>query len=246
MLDLTGRKGNCPPVIVMTSDNYLPACRVSLFLMSRYWNPLPDVTVFGFAAPDFPLPPFARFVSLGSMEDYPVGKWSDSLLAALAAINSKRAIVMLEDYWLTRRVDVQAVALLDKYMSLHEDVVRGDLTDDRQFSGYAKDIAPFDRLDMIMSDPESQYHMSLMPAIWDTELFASFLSPGWSPWQVELEGTPALRKRKGLAVVGTKQSPVRITLGLRGGDSTKVSVDKLAYEDLLALKGLGLLTTWGI
>lgn len=229
----------------MTSDKYLPAAAVFLYLVSKYWRPIPLVHIFGFAAPKFTLPIFATFHSLGDMADFPVGKWSNALLAALAYMSDPRVIIMLEDYWLTRSVDTEAVGMMNKYMEMYPDVVRGDLTDDRQMSGMAKNIAAYGRLDMVESDPESQYHMSLMPAIWNRTALMSFIREDWSPWDVELAGTPALRHRKELRVVGTKQCPIRITLGLRGGDSEKVLLDGLSLDDILTIRNAGFLSAGG-
>jgi hypothetical protein len=233
-------------VYVMTSDKYLPAVRPFLWLFGKYW-PGQTVTVCGFTSPDFELPPFADFLSLGTFSDYPVNRWSDALLKLLSVIPDEPFALMLEDYWITRPVQVEAVRMLADYCRQFGYVCRMDLTGDRLHAQGASLYGKCGHLDLIWSDPESQYHMSLMTAIWSPRNLRRVLIPGETPWEVELNGTPRLRAmRDEMIVLGSRVWPVRHTLAFRGGDSAKLLLDELDPSDVAELTALGYLKPWGV
>lgn len=233
------------PIYVLTSDKYLDALRPFAFLLNRYWQPNPQVIVGGFSPPGFGLPPNFRFVSLGKFEDYPVNRWSDALIHLLLQLPHPIYTLMLEDYWITQPVDVQAVQVCVDYMHQFEYVTRLDLTGDRLNSGFAKDYGLAGDVRLLISDPESQYHMSLMAALWRRERMLSILVANESPWEVELNGTPRLRAlSKSTIVLGTDRWPVRHTLAFRGGEPGRIILDEIRPDDVAEMRDLGLLQAW--
>lgn len=204
-------------IIVLVSDRNLWALRPFAWLLERYW-PGPEVLVAGFSAPDFELPGRFGFYSIGRFEDFPTERWSDALHLLLEReVLESHFILMLEDYWLTRSVDIEAVRWLTAVAEAEADVQRIDLTTDRLYAAGVHDVGPFGRLDLIQSDPASEYHMSLQAAIWNRTHLLDLLCPGETPWQFELQGTERLRLRPDLRVLGTRQAPVRYVIGIRNG-----------------------------
>jgi hypothetical protein len=235
------------PLYVLTSDKYVDALRPFSWLLAKYWLPAPTVIVGGFTPPTFDLPRNFAFHSIGKQEDYPVGKWSNALVKMLLELPHDVFGLMLEDYWLTRPVDAGAVGILADYMRQFEYVARLDLTGDRLHSGFAKPYGKVAHINLIASDPESQYHCSLMCALWRRAHMLKFLVEGETPWEVELNGTSRLRALKNhLLVLGTDNPPVNHTLAFRGGEPGKVLVDELNPYDVAEMKNLGLLRKWGI
>jgi hypothetical protein len=96
-------------VIVMTSDNYYNCLTPFMYLWLRFF------TFCGFTEPGVELLHPWRFVSIGKFEDYPAQKWSDALLWVLDNVAQDRFVLMLEDYWLCRPVDVRGVKYLYDY-----------------------------------------------------------------------------------------------------------------------------------
>lgn len=210
------------PVAIFTADHRHDVLRAMLYLYSKYWNW--PATVYGFKPPAYALEDNISFTSLGDMADYPAEKWSDAVIKALEPIKAEQIIILLEDYWLTRPVDVLAINALAGYMRKHQDIARGDLTTDRLYAGWLKEVEPWGKLDIIENDPPQQYHFSTQAAIWNVELLRGFLRPNETPWQAELDGTSrmmeAWKAGKPARVIGTRQFPVRYLIAVQGGKLT--------------------------
>lgn len=247
-------------VLCLTSDKYLHAVRVYAHLFQKYWNAEArrwlgedqQVLVAGFTPPDFDLPDNFTFHSIGAFKDYPVGRWSAALIDLLEEIDDEAFVLMLEDYWVTRPVNVPAIKMLYDYALQFKDILRIDLTTDRLFAygpRYPQDVPDHGYcgwLDLVYSEPTSAYHMSMMTGIWRRDNLLKVLIPDESPWQVELDGTRRVMEKypHTMRVLGTRQWPVKHGLGLRGGNHAEVDLSFLRAEDLLALNDLGLLSPW--
>jgi hypothetical protein len=229
----------------MTSDKYIYAVRPFLWLMRKYWKPMPNVIVAGFSQPPFKLPDGVRFLSIGKYEDYPIDLWSDSLIDALRTLPDEHVIIMLEDYWIVRPVNQEAVETAYNYMRIHTSTVKFDLCADRLYAGDANtNYGKYGKLDLVWSRPGSPYHLSLMTGIWNKRHLLSVLQRNWSPWDVEIDGTRILSRRQDLYVIGSHQWPVKHTLAFRGGDDSRLLLDELEKEDVSNLRDLGLLASW--
>jgi len=227
-------------VIVTTSDNYIHALRPFSHLFQKYWGDDTEVIVGGFSPPSFDLPDNFTFHSIGNQADYPVEKWSDAVIKLIHDVGDEVFCLMLEDYWLSRPVNRQAIRMLHDYMLQFTNVLKMDLCTDRLYAAGMTDYNNCGYIDLIRSDPGSQYHMSLLTGLWRKDLLLRFLIPGETPWQVELEGTPRVRAAAGdVLVLGTRQAPVRHILAHRRGDPSELLVDGLNPSDVQAMADLG-------
>ena len=228
----------------MTSDNYLPALGPFSYLFTKHWGREQPVVVAGFSPPGFALPPNFTFHSIGDQSDYPVNKWSNALYKFLNEVEDDHFVLMLEDYWLTRPVNVDAVNILYHYMRQFGYVIKMDLCADRLYAHGMKDYGTVSYLDLIVSMPGSPYHMSLYPGIWNKRHLLDTLVPDETPWEIELNGTTRLSHNRNCIVLGTRQQPMKITLGLRGGESGKLILDGMMEDDVTELRSLGMLKHW--
>lgn len=230
-------------IIVMTSDKYLPALKPFIWLWQKYFKAswTYQVVVCGFSAPAFKLPEPFKFYSIGKFEDYPIERWSDALFRVLNNVADEVFLLMLEDYWLTREVDTDALHILHAYMHQFKYTIKIDLCADRLYAhGADLDYNSVAYLDLVKSMPGSPYHMSLMAGLWNRDLLREVLIPGETPWDIELNGTIRLSHQECL-VLGTRQWPLRHTLALRGGDHSKLLLDELKPDDVEQMRKLGLL-----
>jgi hypothetical protein len=202
------------------------------------------VLVAGFTPPDFHLPDNFSFMSLGRFEDYPVNRWSDALIELLNRISDESLIIMLEDYWITRPVNVEAVRMCYDYAVQFKNVLRVDLTTDRLFSfgpRYPQDIPDYGYcgyLDLVKTE-NIDYQMSMMTAVWRRDNLLRCLIPGETPWEVEIAGTARVNAMTDLLVLGTREWPIRHILGYRNGKPDKADTTGMRREDVEALSGLG-------
>ena len=230
------------PILVFTSDKYLNALKGFSFLFNKYWNgnsPQP-VTIVGFGNPKFELPENFQFYSMGSQRNYPLDKWSDAIIDYLTDKPFDHFILMLEDYWVTRPVDVRSVKILADYCVQFQNVLKMDLCGDRLYSLNASPYGNVAHIDLIKSSPDSQYHMSLMTGIWNRKLLLSFLVRGETPWDVELRGTPRVSTAgDNILVLGTRQWPVRHTLAHRRGNPSELFLDEINSVDVSEMKNIG-------
>lgn len=232
-------------VIVTTSDNYLPALLPFCHLFQKYWDKEQEVLVAGFSEPEFDLPDNFSFISLGTQDQFPFNMWSDALNKLLTIIDDEAFVLMLEDYWLTRHVNKEIVSILYRYALQFHYTLKIDLCGDRLYAhGVDLKYDTVSYIDLIKSMPGSPYHMSLLTGVWRRDNLKRILIPGESPHDLELVGTTRVSHFQDLLVIGTRQWPILHTLGLRGGDHTKLNLSELKPKDVEEMSDLGYFEPW--
>jgi hypothetical protein len=204
------------PVLVTSCDSTSWLLAGFAYLFTIFWGSEQPVIVAGERKPKVRLPDNFTFWSYG--KQWPAERWSNGLMRCLKEMDAEIFTLMLDDYWLVRRVDVEGIATLAALVENTPDVLRLDLTDDRQYSGDMTDVGYCDRFDLVSTPGDSPYQMSIQAAIWRKPLLLSVLQPNWSPWEVELSGSPSLHERQDCLVLGTRQRPVRYANVLRQGE----------------------------
>lgn len=229
-------------VLVITCDKYLFALKGFSYLFNKYWSSLQPVIVAGYSQPTFDLPDNFEFISIAPKE-YPSDKWTIGLAQTLRRLEDSHLVIMLEDYWLCRGVNHQAVNTLYELCLHNPQILRMDLTDDRQYNG---DQIPFEYIpyygynDILWTPPDSPYQSSLQAGIWNRRLLLEVLYEGESAWQFEIGKTGEnIRNRSDVWVLGTRQRPVRYANVFKGGDISKMNLEGLTNQDVEELKETG-------
>lgn len=231
-------------VFVLTCDRYLWAMKGFIYQFQKYWSELQPVVVVGYEKPDFGLPDNFSFHSIAP-KDYGKDKWSTGLIEFLKSVEDKHFVLFLEDYWLCRRVNTLAVGSLHELCTLQPEILRMDLTDDRQYAGEMNDfghIPYYGSNDIVFTPPHSPYQMSLQAAIWSRKRLLEILQCDQSAWEVEIGKTShLLAKRPDMWVLGTRQRPVRYANVFRGGDPTPeaLNLEFLLPGDINELREVG-------
>ena len=193
-----------------------------------------------------------QFVSLGAFEDYPINKWSNAVRNLIGHTDfvEERFILMLEDYFILRKVDERGIRQLGAYMQQHPEVAKIDLTTDRLYAGGMRDYAAYEQFDLIIGDPNAAYNTSVLAAIWDKGAFLELLVDDETPWQFELEGSTRWKNyafdtyKK---ILGTRQFPIRHTVAIRNGVIDYECLwqephpNKISSSDLADMGNLGIL-----
>lgn len=189
----------------MTCQPYQWAMRGFAYLFNHFWSELQEVVVITDVEPSFELPPNFKVKSVNANKPLPKENWSDGLIVTLQNIPDDVFVLLLEDYWLVRKVDNSGVDTLANYMREHPEILRMDLTDDRQYNGHMKDIGAWGHYDLVETPNDSEYQMSLQAGIWNRDLLLSIMRPGLNPHEVELHLSPSLHERDDMRVLGTRQ-----------------------------------------
>lgn len=217
------------PTYVMTSVRYHRLLQGFAYLFNIFWSSLQPVVVVTDKMPrGIHLPPNFDVKSVTGGLPAPKDRWSDMLISALEHCPTTHLVLLLDDYFLTRYVDDGAVPALAELARLHPEILRVDLTDDRQFNGEAFSIGCWGAYDLVETPCTSPYQASLQAGVISRDHMLSVLRPGLSPWAVELQTD--LASRPDLRVVGTKNAPVRYANISKGGDDNQ----KLSYEGIPA------------
>lgn len=211
-----------PRILLLTIDPHEAILRATLHLLYKRWKPAPQVIVAGYKKPDFLRD--EQFISAGDFQDFPANRWSDALRFYLDQIPDEYIIIMLEDYWLIRDVDTDAIEMIYDYILRAKDdtLLRFDLSSDRENCAFARDVFSLGRLDIIETLPPETYQVSLQSGIWNTKLLKQMLVDGETPWQFELDGSQRI-SNTGWRVLGTRQTPVRVRIVINKGEFDLVS-----------------------
>lgn len=170
--------------------------------------------VFGNSPLPFELPDNFTWKSIGPFQ--PVEEWTTDLIAALLDMPDEIICLMMDDYWINRMVDHDAIRWCELYMHEHPEVGRFDICSDRLFARGITDYTKIGYLDVIQSDPLSPYHFSYQASLWRRSTLLNCIEPHETPWQSEIRGDERLRNL-GALVLGTRQGPLRYTIAVQKG-----------------------------
>jgi hypothetical protein len=235
-------------VFVYTCDRYSWLLRGFATQFNKYWSELQPVVVAGYKPPEFDLPSNFEFHSIAPV-DYGKDRWTTGLIEFLQSVEDEHFVFLLEDYWLCRGVNHQAVETLHEFCQQHPQVLRMDLTDDRMYNGRMKEfnyVPYYGYLDIIWTPPESDYQCSTQAAIWSRRNLLSVLVSEESGWQMETykpgadTGTAKnIRNRTDLWVLGTRQRPVRYANIVNKENLDNPNLEGLLPEDIKQLESIG-------
>lgn len=228
-------------VFVTTCDKYNWMLRPFSYLFNIYWSEIQEVVIGGYNKPDFDLPPNFTFHSIDT-DSYPADRWSDGVTKFLLAMPDSHFVWMLEDMWLTRTVDHAVVTSLGDYARQDPSILRIDLSNDRLHSHdprYIPDYDKFGRTNLIKSEVDWPYHMSLQAGIWERGKLLKILQPGWSAQECELKGSGVLYQHPDWKVLGTRQWPVQYTLTTRDGKQENLVLDGLPRDKVKEMQERG-------
>lgn len=230
--------------LVFTSDKTQWALQAFAHQWSKYVGAEWPMLICGFTPPAFPLPVYAKFHSIGDFVEYPVNRWSDAVMRVLSSIDDEIILWTMDDFWLSRMADVNAINTLAAYM--HRDnpyVVRMDLTTDRLYAANLTDVQSLGRLDIISNSYPVAYALSFQNALWRRRELLRYLRPDESPWDSEIAGTRRMEEA-GAIVMGTRQAPMRYLIAIQHGKLAfdgGYQVPRVPFSDWEELKALGYL-----
>lgn len=229
---------------VFTSDKTLWALQSFAHLWHKYVGAEWDVLVCGFTPPAFTLPHYFKFHSIGDFADYPVQRWSDAIMRVLVDVQDEIILTTFDDFWVSRRVDVEAIKLLERYMIIEKPyAARVDLTTDRLYGANLLDVGAYSRLDIIANDLPVPYLFSWQCGLWRRAELLKYLIPNETPWECEIAGTRRMQDARA-SVYGTRQAPMRYLIAVQQGKLAfdgGYQIPRVPFSDWGELRNLGYL-----
>lgn len=192
-------------ILCYTCDAYNWCLKPFLYLLDTYWS-TDQPLVIGGTKPLYQ----ATNVRWLNVESRTRERWSDGLIDSLSQIDDDIIALMLEDFFICRRVDNSAIDSLADYMRMNPDILKIDLTADRLYSGRALDVGYWGHCDLIETSWDTPYQWSLQAALWNRKHLLNNLRQELSPWDFELQD----KKLPKLQVLGTRQWPLRYVNGV--------------------------------
>lgn len=208
--------------VILTSDSHSWLLKGFFHQWEKYnggygreYNRSPfDMEVAGFTNPGC-IPPDVMFCSIGNMGNYPVGRWSDALISYLEHTPDELILILLEDYWMIRPINVRGIFDAFDYMATYPNTLRFDVAADRMFNKTAKYIGHHGTLDICSA--KNDYSLSFQASVYRRELLLKFLEPSESPWMTEINGTARVNEST-YDVVGSYQWPMNYAIVVNKGN----------------------------
>jgi len=231
--------------ICITYDSHMWMLRGFFYQWNKYAYGLP-ITVAGYTKPSDELLQNHEFISIGNAEDYPAEKFSNGFIKLLSEhITDEYVMIFLEDFWLTREINVESVLIACDWLSGIDNALRFDLTGDRLYAGNMRDLEPRRFLDIIeTTHKDSPYSLSFQTSIYNRELLLRSLIVGETPWEIEMTGSWRVNEL-GFRIFGSRQWPVRYQMVHQKGEfslGTTSDYIKVLFsdDDIKDLKNEGL------
>ena len=213
---------NCP-ILIATSNDFLPLLKPFAFLFNEFWSPRQKVTFLGYESPTFSLPKNFDFVSLGYQRG--VKHWANDILPYIEKLNYDYFSYTAEDMFLAREVNFEALdLLLQKCRTLDTPPGRAALGDSVSMQN---NIPCPQEQNFILQTSDSQYRLSLQWSLWRKDYFLKYLHPDYSQWDFEVKNME-IAKSDGENIVGLKEN---YPLGFCNASVTGGNTENLNFEN---------------
>ncbi len=173
-------------IVCLTSNAYRGCLEPFAYYWNRFAGEDRPVLIAHYEVEPPPLPRNFNTYCLGEQRRY---TWSGGLRKLLTVLDEELVLLLLEDYFLTESVDWEMVERLEHLLLERPDVAKIDLSNDRLKVGHHADA---DHDDLIVSDWDAPFQMSMQAALWRSDFLYRWLDPTENAWQAEKRGTKRL------------------------------------------------------
>jgi len=178
-------------VLVITCNERAHLLSAFAHCFNSRWPAIQAVDVFGYEDLPRDLPTNFLVHSLGRQKDV---SWAAGLRKALGDYPDE-FVLLLEDYFLVRPVNLVQLTALWNYALEGSTVAKLDLTGDRMKVPHQR-YAMVAGIDIVSSFPDAPYQASLQAAIWKRWFLWSLLTEDEDPWQFEKHATNRIIQRR--------------------------------------------------
>lgn len=168
-------------VIVPTCDKYAPVIVKWLTFFYRTWTLPHRVTILGVTPGTLRRPIDLRYSQITCVYVGTDKGWTSNLLGYLATLGDEPFLMLMDDHILFE-VDN------DLIRAAADIITRPDVGCVRLVP-WPGPTLPYDAPGFGEIDKRLEYAVSLQASFWKPQTLRDLLEPGWSPWQVEVEGS---------------------------------------------------------
>tara|TARA_B100001113_G_C21091324_1_gene614471 strand:- start:453 stop:1187 length:735 start_codon:yes stop_codon:yes gene_type:complete len=137
--------------------------------------------------------------------------WTDRMLSAVETIDTRYIFQMAEDFYLREPVTEEEISGYVEFLDEEEGnkmlIVPNDNPDTYIFEKEIKSSEFACSKDIRKLSNNSDYQTAVMPSIWRTEWFKEVVKPNWSPWELEINGTNAIKGKDNRVYLSVKDYP---------------------------------------
>ena len=170
-------------VLVLSCDKYADVWKPFFLFFSKYWKDCPFTVYLATNDAIF------SFNNVKQLFSHRKTTWSDELHIILNQIPEKYVIIILEDYFIYKKVKNEEIIKMIDIMQLN-DAAYLKLG---AFPSKYDELWPYKPL---INEPRigeiekgSKYRLCLQAAIWNKDILLSLLNPSENPWQFEIEAS---------------------------------------------------------
>jgi hypothetical protein len=186
-------------VIVPTCDKYAPIIPRWLVFFYRAWTLPHRVTILGVSRDSLRIPVELRWNPVTCVYVETDAGWTTNLLRYLATLGDEPFMMMMDDH-------IMFEANADLLRLASEIITRPDVGCVRLVP-WPGPTLDFDAEGFGEIDKRLEYAVSLQASFWKPQTLRDLLEPGWSPWQVEVEGSKRAVKHP-MRFIGCKSCAV--------------------------------------
>lgn len=223
-------------VMVTTSNAYSHILPIFFYLYGKYWAD--PMTLIGYKKPDIDLPDYCEWISLGPQTD----KQNFAYDMQCAFFEQRDPFIWLfEDTFIKQPIDRDN---LNRCIELSKDkaVGRVSLTNNSYKFYEIGQYKDFFMKNVYMTPQDSDYRLSLQPAIWNPGYLHKHLKIGFDPWSFENQGgtLTTFKEDEYINVALAKHdAPLTSNEGVRRFDLHRYDFTGLVEEDIIHLKKMG-------
>jgi hypothetical protein len=226
--DTTNRQLDDVSILVNSCDKYADLWPVFFALFWRYWPDCPYPVYLGSNSLEYNHPR-VRMITVG-----PDRSWAETTRKMLEAIPSPYVLWFLDDFFLVKRVDTEAVrGLVEEMKELDANYLRL-----RPAPPAKAEVPGHPFLRMIV--PGAEYRCSLGIALWRRRIFLKLLKDGETAWEMEKAGSERSETLDGFYT--TRETVIERTNGLEAGKWLRYNLPLLRREGLAIPPGHPVMT----
>lgn len=219
-------------VICSTSNSYKHLIPVFVYLFNKNWSADQEVEIVGYDKPDFELPPNFSFYSMGEQIGGPEN-FSTDLRKYFEQQSEEAFIWCMEDNFI-KGVNFEELEKIKRLIHI-PNCVKINLSTATLIQTHTV-YGDIEGLKILENTKTSKYRLSMQPSIWKKDYLLKYMTPGLTPWKMEV-----LPAQDDFRIFGSDHQIIRQNEGVTKHDIYKLNLNGVLPEQIEEMKKLNIL-----